>query len=114
MAGIARVDCLCLLHRNCYKKDEGDLEFHKIYTFASCQLECKIKEGEYLTLNFVFFTFNLFKSAMKDVGCIPWYLPQTPNGSNIICNPWETENFILEVQVSCLHFNFNIHVMYFF
>ena len=31
--------------RDCYTRNEGQLEFHNIYTYASCQFECKIKES---------------------------------------------------------------------
>ena len=44
--------------RECYFKDEGDLEFYKEYTFSNCRLECAIKRAE------------------ENYGCIPWHLPK--------------------------------------
>ena len=44
--------------RECFFRDEGDLEFYKEYTFSNCRLECSIKLAE------------------EKYGCIPWHLPK--------------------------------------
>ena len=44
--------------RECFFKDEGDLELYKEYTFSNCKLECAIKIAE------------------EKYGCIPWHLPK--------------------------------------
>ena len=44
--------------RECFFRDEGDLEFYKEYTFSNCRLECAIKMAE------------------EKYGCIPWHLPK--------------------------------------
>ena len=44
--------------RDCFFRDEGDLEFYKEYTFSNCRLECMIKAAE------------------EKYGCIPWHLPK--------------------------------------
>ena len=46
--------------RQCYTRGEGQLEYHGVYTYSSCQLECRIRRAEQLA------------------GCVPWYLPQSP------------------------------------
>ena len=55
---------LCINHyvkcRQCYTRGEGQLEYHGVYTYSSCQLECRIRRAEQLA------------------GCVPWYLPQSP------------------------------------
>ena len=62
------------LKRNCYFSDEGSLEFHKLYTFSNCVLECSIKMVE------------------KQLNCTPWYLPQGP--TSIPCDPWTARTFV--------------------
>ena len=44
--------------RECFFRDEGDLEFYKEYAFSNCRLECAIKMTE------------------KKFGCVPWHLPK--------------------------------------
>ena len=44
--------------RECFFRDEGDLEFYKEYAFSNCRLECTIKMAE------------------EKYGCIPWHLPK--------------------------------------
>ena len=44
--------------RECFFKEEGDLEFYKEYTFSNCRLECAIKMTE------------------EKYSCIPWHLPK--------------------------------------
>ena len=44
--------------RECFFRDEGDLEFYKEYAFSNCRLECAIKMAE------------------EKYGCIPWHLPK--------------------------------------
>ena len=34
---------LFFLFRQCHTPDEGDLDFHSIYTYSSCTFECKLK-----------------------------------------------------------------------
>ena len=50
----------CVKCRQCYTRGEGQLEYHGVYTYSSCQLECRIRRAEQLA------------------GCVPWYLPQSP------------------------------------
>ena len=88
---------LLLSSRDCYTRNEGQLEFHNIYTYASCQFECKIKESRIEQLNN--FNFNSsFQRAKEDAGCIPWYLPQTPSKDNVICDPWKTKQFLKTIE----------------
>ena len=44
--------------RECFFRDEADLEFYKEYTYSNCRLECSIKIAE------------------EKHDCIPWYLPK--------------------------------------
>ena len=70
--------------RNCYFQDEGDLEFHEIYSYASCKLECMIKMVE------------------EEIDCVPWYLPHSDQMA--VCNPWKAMEFgrlldVLDTQI---------------
>ena len=42
--------------------------------------------------------YYLIQTAKKSVGCIPWYLPQSPTEDNVICDPWTTKEFLNKVQ----------------
>ena len=59
--------------RNCYFQDEGDLEYHKSYTFSSCKFECSIRRVE------------------EVVGCVPWYMPRS--NTSKVCDPWKSNKF---------------------
>ena len=41
--------------RQCHTPDEGNLDFHSIYTYSSCTFECKLK---------VYFNFNIWNQAL--------------------------------------------------
>ena len=74
--------------RNCYFQDEGDLEFHKLYSYANCKLECMIKMVE------------------EEIGCVPWYLPHSDRMA--VCNPWKAMEFgrlldVLDTQICSSH-----------
>ena len=91
----------CHSDRDCYTRGEGKLEFHSIYTYASCQLECKIKVSDQhymIILHTVIEKYYLIQTAKKSVGCIPWYLPQSPSEDNVICDPWTTKEFLNKIQ----------------
>ena len=108
----------CHSDRDCYTRGEGKLEFHSIYTYASCQLECKIKVSDQhymIILHTVIEKYYLIQTAKKSVGCIPWYLPQSPTEDNVICDPWTTKEFLNLVQGGCcFDFHFVVYNLSFF
>ena len=56
-----------------------------------------------------------FQTAKKTVGCIPWYLPQSPTEDNVICDPWTTKEFLNLVQGGCcFDFHFVVYNLSFF
>lgn len=73
-------ESISAVDRNCYFKDEYQLEMHQKYSQASCKLECALNYAQNRT----------------SFDCIPWNLP-VPTFSERktrMCNPWETYEFV--------------------
>ena len=75
--------------RSCYFSDEYSLESFKKYSKDNCILECSIEYAR-----------NQMKNETRVDGCIPWFYPPMSNSSSYVwCNPWETEEFIMNQKL---------------
>ncbi len=64
--------------RQCLFHDEGELKYHKKYSYASCLLECQMG----------YVADRMARDGHDYEPCIPWYLP-TVDSQLKMCDPWD-------------------------